>query len=469
MKQTAAALLVHRSHILPVLLFATIFVSAFTSNASADPNILISPEKGPYNTKIKVTGSGFKANSTVKIKYGTTEAITVTADKDGKITATITANGDTKGSYGVQAFQYNNDTPPHETAHSNQKSFEQTSGKKSSHVVEILDFPRTMLLASVDLKGKRLGSVETVDICLGENQNCFGEIPTGLSLGNGDLIVSTGLGFQNDASKYSAQQFNFHYDDLSGFVLAKALDGPVIAGTQIDRNCWSLYDEGSKVSLTHLKSLPGNDVQLVGNAYHPDNATAGKTMKYLPKIDEVAYTVCLGNGLHSVITQSGNDFNIQYKGNDKVVRTLPLPVFVTNGNIIAADMTNQYETTHSSNELLIVRTAVQQGNGDYTTQVFTLPLDVSQPQWEVAGAPTPITKPVLSDKHAVARSFHSVAIDPFGRFAVYTYPSHASGVVKTQQLDPGTGEKLGKSHVVFRSTDFSPEAGPYGLGLSLLF
>jgi len=456
---------VHRFFIFPLLLLVGIFISAFTSTAWAVRTVKIDPTSGPYNTTITVTGSGYNSKNEVTIKYGSADSVShIKPDASGNISTTITANGDTAGNYSIQVFEY--DSNDNFVGKSNAVSFKQTTGKKSTHAIAIFDFPRTMFITSVDLEGRRLSPVEKEGICLGENSECFGDAAALTPRGNGDLIVSTGLAFQDDVNKYSAQQFNFHFDNT--FTLENALDGPVISGTVMNRNCWYFYGEDSKISLTHLKGDPLGDVQVGGNRYDPDNATAGATKKYLPKIDGRDFVACFGtNEVHAAINENGNDFEIQYKGKDKVVRTVPLPEFVPNGLIIAADITNKYEMTHSPRELLIVRTAVSNGDG-YTTQVFTLPVDVSQPQWKVDGDPEPITKAV-KDNHIDARKFHSVAIDALGRFAVYTYRSHSSGVVKSQQLDPNTGKKTGKAHVVFRSTNFHPEAGPYGLGLSLLF
>src|SRR4030095_12283087 len=152
------------------------------------------PTSGPYGTTITVKGTGYNSKNKVTIKYGDASSVSnIKPDAHGNIDTTITANGDKAGNYSIQVFEY--DQNDNFLGKSNAVTFKQTTGKKSTHAIAVFDFPQTMLITSLDLKGKRLSPIEKEGICLGESSECFGVIPAPLPLGNGALIISTALGF----------------------------------------------------------------------------------------------------------------------------------------------------------------------------------------------------------------------------------------------------------------------------------
>jgi hypothetical protein len=343
--------------------------------------------------------------------------------------------------------------------------------KKPSEVVvatavSTLDFHGGMVVTTVDAQALRQAAVQRIETCLGEIPDCFAAASATLPTGGNNLIVSTALSYENDQTKFAAQQFNLHFQN--NFTLTGALDGPVTS--IVHPNCYYLYSEGSNVSLTHVKYRGGNDIQVVGNRYHPNNATTGRATKnYFNKIDYHDFTGCFGNESNrsQVVSDGQNNFSLIYRDRNKEIRSLLLPIFAPGARIISADMTSRYGSGRS-NEFLIVNVAWQQSTGDYKSQVFLQNIDVAQTPWQIVGNPIQLTK-AKTDHQIQSRFFHSVAIDPAGNFAAFAIPYRLSGVVKSQRLNPDTGEKIGLSHTIFKSSLFEKAHGPYGVNISYIF
>lgn len=113
---------------------------------------------------------------------------------------------------------------------------------------------------------------------------------------------------------------------------------------------------------------------------------------------------------------------------------------------------------------LLYRTSKQSGSS-FFSQVFLQVLNVSGSTLVLAGPRKPLTG-VIKTNIPASESLQTVAVDPNGTFAIYAIynPACFKDVVKSQKLDPNTGNKIGPAVTILGCTDIaSSPVGAYGL------
>ena len=165
---------------------------------------------------------------------------------------------------------------------------------------------------------------------------------------------------------------------------------------------------------------------------------------------------------YGMVTRTGTNSQFVYKESLSATSSKSWK-FSETDRITSTSITPEREGQPAS-RLLLYRVQKQNGN-TYSSSVRLQALENSTGVLRSMGTPKNLT-PFQATQQAGAEYYQSVAIDPLGRFAVYSVYSAACKklIVKLQRLNPATGSKIGGPSVLLDCSDFAQfSVGAYAL------
>lgn len=333
----------------------------------------------------------------------------------------------------------------------------------------------------------------TFNLCGNVNCSSLKGISTSIVPMTGDQVAVLGL-LQNvsGASQAATYETEIKYKPSINYIFKKA---PLVAAYKFEPQPYLQSFQESPASITRFRmgfeASLSNGEAIRSVVFNPATAHyAGPTKDYI-SYDASDHTVGGGIDYHGTMS-----FGTVYKQNvDQTVDSYfyyrsiangtptgtdqELKLFhsidqPTNYTIVGpSDLTAVIESSGGGklgmvdavpHRFLLYRTYKQSGSS-YFSQVFLQPLNVQGSTLVLAGARKPLTAVVKTNLPG-PEFLQTVAVDPNGTFAIYSIynPTCSKGVLKSQKLDPNTGNKIGLAVTILGCTDVATSPlGVYGI------